>query len=411
MKDEFFKVVTPNAVFSHIERFATVSTEAVDLQSALGRIICKDIVADENLPGFDRAVMDGFAVSAASTFGASAANPAYLTLKGHVSMGEPPQFRIKPGEAAGIATGGMLPLGADSVVMKEHAEMVDDTTLEVHRPVAPGSNMVGHDEDFKKGELVLTCGTRLRSQELGLLAALGILEVPVYKKPVVGIISTGDEVVPVDRRPRPGCIRDVNTYTLAGLVAEYGGIPKTLGLVPDSMPAICEALRNAVKSCDMVLLSGGSSVGARDFTIGAIESLDDARVLVHGIGMRPGKPTILAQAGSVPVWGVPGQVASAMIVFSVIIRPFLEIIAGLSRHALWCRKKVSARLARNVPSVNGRVDYVRVRLFEKDGSLWAGPVFGKSGLLNTMTGSDGIIEVAANIEGLVAGEQVEVSLF
>jgi len=186
MKDEFFKVVTPNAVFSHIERFATVSTEAVDLQSALGRIICKDIVADENLPGFDRAVMDGFAVSAASTFGASAANPAYLTLKGHVSMGEPPQFRIKPGEAAGIATGGMLPLGADSVVMKEHAEMVDDTTLEVHRPVAPGSNMVGHDEDFKKGELVLTCGTRLRSQELGLLAALGILEVPVYKKPRAG---------------------------------------------------------------------------------------------------------------------------------------------------------------------------------------------------------------------------------
>lgn len=411
MKEEFFSVVTPEAVFSHLDRFSPVSTEPAALDQALGRVVCEDICAGENIPGFDRAVMDGFAVRAASTFGASELNPAYLTLKGLVVMGEVPDFAVGPGEAAAIATGGMLPRGADSVVPREFTQEVDATTVEVHKPVAPGAHMVAADEDFKKGDVVIVKGTRLRSQELGVLAALGIVSVPVYRKPVVGIIPTGDEVVAVEKTPPPGCIRDVNTHTLAGLVTRAGGAPVLFDLVADDREALRGAIAKALEDCDMVMLSGGSSVGARDFTIAAMEDLPDARVLVHGVGMRPGKPTILAKAGHRAVWGLPGQVASAMVVFMMIVRPFVEHIGGVVPVATRPGPRVTARLWRNVPSVQGRVDYVRVKLVEKDGVLWAQPVFGKSGLLNTMTWADGVIEIDANTEGLNAGEPVGVVLF
>jgi molybdopterin molybdotransferase len=271
--------------------------------------------------------------------------------------------------------------------------------------------MVAEDEDFKKGDVAILRGTRLRSQELGVLAALGIVSVPVYRKPVVAIIPTGDEVVAVEKTPPPGCIRDVNTHTLAGLVTGAGGVPVLFDLVPDDRMALRNVMAKALATCDMVLLSGGSSVGARDFTIAAMEDLADARILVHGIGMRPGKPTILAKVGGKAVWGLPGQVASAMVVFMMIVRPFVEHVAGQASVLTRPRHRVTARLWRNVPSVQGRIDYVRVKLVEKEGTLWAQPIFGKSGLLNTMTWADGVIEIDADTEGINAGEPVGVVLF
>ena len=411
MKEEFFSVVTPDTVFSHIDRFSPVATEQVSLDRALGRVVCEDICAGENIPGFDRAVMDGFAVRAASTFGASELNPVYLVLKGAVVMGRVPALAVGPEEAAAIATGGMLPRGADSVVPREFTQMVDETTVEVHRPVAPGAHMVAADEDFKKADRVIARGTRLRSQELGVLAALGIVSVPVYKKPAVAVIPTGDEVVAVEETPPSGCVRDVNTHTLAGLVTQAGGLPVLYDLVPDDRQALRNVMTRALETCDMVLLSGGSSVGARDFTIAAMEDLAGARVLVHGIGMRPGKPTILAEVKQKAVWGLPGQAASAMVVFMMIVRPFVEHVGGAAGVTTRPVRRVAARLWRNVPSVYGRIDYVRVKLVEKGDVLWAQPVFGKSGLLNTMTWADGVIEIDADTEGVNAGEPVGVVLF
>lgn len=412
MKEDFFKVVTPDAVFQYLYRFAPVGVETISLipwERALGRVLAEDIVSAEDLPGFDRAVMDGFAVFAGSTFGATEAMPAYLDLVGSVAMGETPEIAINPGQAAYIATGGMLPQGADGVVMIEKARATD-TLLEVYQPVAPGANMVVKDEDFKQGGVVLAAGTRLRAQELGLLAALGITEAAVYQQPKIGIISTGDEVVPPDQVPPPGHIRDVNTASLSAMIRQSGGQPLSFGIVPDDPARLKEVTSQAFRACDMVLLSGGSSVGTRDHTLDVLGALPEAEVLVHGISIRPGKPTILASVGGKALWGLPGQVTSAMIVFHVIVRPFLDKLCGVIKKSK-NQYGITARASRNIPSVHGRTDYIRVTLKEKDGHLYAHPVFGKSGLLNTMIAADGFIEIDADAEGLNADAEVLVYLF
>ncbi|MDY6822953.1 MAG: molybdopterin molybdotransferase MoeA [Thermodesulfobacteriota bacterium] len=410
MMEEFFKVMTPAAVLAMKERFSRVETEAVSLSEALDRLAGADIVSPVDLPGFNRSVMDGYAVAAASTFGASDGSPAFLTIKGSIPMGAVPEFDIRRSEAAAIATGGMLPAGADAVVMKEHANAVSETELEVYKPVAPGGNMVGANEDFEAGGIAIARGTLLRSQEIGLLAGMGLTSVTVYRKPLVGIISTGDEIVTVEESPPPGHIRDMNTYTLAALVRESGGAPVNMGVVPDRYEVLYEALAEAVKDCDAVLVSGGSSVGARDYTKKAITALPDAELLVHGVAMRPGKPTMLARSWHRMVWGIPGQVTSAMVVYMIMVRPFVQHIGG---YAGTEPPTVSARIARNVPSVYGRTDFVRVWL-EADpsgGRPLAHPVFGKSGLINTMVKADGLVAIDADSEGINKGDAVAVIRF
>ena len=406
----FFKVTNLEHVLEYTTSFSVVGTEFVTLTEAHQRILAEDIFSDVDLPDFTRSTMDGFAVRAASTFGASETNPAYLTVKGSVAMGEIPAFSIAPGEAARIPTGGMLPEGADSVVMIEHTGEIDDSTIEVYRTVAPGQHVIEAGEDFSKGQTILSAGQKIRPQETGLLAAFGIDMVKVYKKPVVGIISTGDEVVQVDQIPGPGQIRDTNTYTLSSLIAEAGGIPVTYGIVRDDFDALFEKCSEALAQCNMVLISGGSSVGTRDFTIEAISTLPEAEVLVHGISISPGKPTILARIGNKAFWGLPGHVVSAMVVFTVVVKPFIEHIGGFSQQY---REKIKlpALLSRNVSSAQGRIDFIRVRLTEKDGTLWAEPVLGKSGLINTMVKADGLIEIDINTEGLDKGAEVQVILF
>jgi len=406
MKD-FFKVTRLDQVFEYIPDFPQVENENIPLCRATERIIADDIISDVNLPDFSRSTMDGFAVCAQSTFGASEANPAYLALKGTVAMGECPAFSIKPGEAAKISTGGMLPEGSDSVVMIEHTEAIDDSTIEVCRSVAPGQYVIEIGEDIRKDEMILTRGMRLRPQEIGLLAAFGRETVKVFKKPVIGIISTGDEIVPINQTPGHGQIRDINIYTLAGLVRKAGGIPVMLGIIQDDFDSLFEKSAAALSQSDMVLISGGSSVGTRDFTVDVLSSMPDTDILVHGISISPGKPTILAKVAEKAFWGLPGHVVSAMVVFEIVVKPFIEYIGGRPS-ASDEKSRPIASLSRNIASAQGRVDYVRVRLEKKNNTLWAEPILGKSGLINTMVKADGLIEIGMNTEGLDKGTKVSV---
>jgi molybdopterin molybdotransferase len=404
---EFFKVTDLQTVLEYRTKFPQVKTEEIPLVETVGRILAQDMVADDDLPDFPRSIVDGYAVKGASTFGSSESNPAYLTLSGSIAMGESPEIAVGPGEAAQIATGGMLPPGADSVVMIEHTEAIDDTTIEVYRSVAPGQNMIAIGEDIKKHTGVLLKGQMIRPQEAGLLAALGRQTVCVYQKPVIGIISTGDEIVPINETPSRGQIRDINTYTLSGLIQEAGAVAVSYGIVRDDFKILFEKCKLALEQCDMILISGGSSVGARDFTVDVLSALGDAKILVHGISISPGKPTILAKAQNKAFWGMPGHVVSAMIVFSRVVKPFVEHLSGQAAD----QKKelrLPAKLSRNVASRQGRIDFIRVQLRLKEGRLWAHPVLGKSGLISTMVNADGLIEIDINTEGLDKGALVEV---
>jgi molybdopterin molybdotransferase len=322
-------------------------------------------------------------------------------------MGESPEVTIGPGEAVRIATGGMLPQGADSVVMVEHAQAIDDATIEVYRSVAPGQNMIAIGEDIKKQSRMLMPGQTIRPQEAGLLAALGKQKVAVFQKPVIGIISTGDEIIPINAVPSLGQIRDINTYTLMGLIHEAGAQAVSFGIVRDNFETLFEKCQLALDQCDMILISGGSSVGARDFTVDVLSALQDAKILVHGISISPGKPTILAKAQNKAFWGMPGHVVSAMIVFSRVVKPFVEHLSGQAAG----RKeelRLQAKLSRNVASRQGRIDFIRVQLRLEEGRLWAHPVLGKSGLISTMVFADGLLEIDINTEGLDKGTVVEV---
>ena len=405
--NEFFDVKDLASVLSLKSEFSPVETEAVDLSHALDRALSEDLTAPSNIPGFERATMDGFAVQAASTFGATESNPAYLEVLGAVQMGIAPKVEVGPGQAVRIATGGMLPPGADSVLMVEHSDAIDETTIEAHHSLAPGQNMVTADEDVAVGQELLSKGRCLRAQEIGLLAASGFRKITVFQQPTVGIISTGDEVVPMEADPAPGQIRDINTHTLAALVQRNGARPVHYGIVGDHYDDLLKTCQAALNDCDMVLVSGGSSVGMRDLTLQVLEALDQSRILVHGISIRPGKPTILARSGNTAFWGLPGHVASAMVVFMVVVRPFLDRIGGRKPKADF---QIMARLSRNLPSVQGRIDFVRVRLFREDGAQIAEPILGQSGLIHTMVEADGLVAIDMNSEGLDRGSQVDVML-
>jgi molybdopterin molybdotransferase len=406
----FFKVLDVEQVLELRQGFQTVACEEVSLEAAVGRILAADVHADGNLPGFARSTVDGYAVRAASTFGASEASPALLTVTGAVAMGEAPRMTVAGGQAVRIATGGRLPEGADGVVMLEHAESLDEGSIEVVRSVAPGQNLIAAGEDFESGARIAAAGRRLRPQDTGVLAAFGRTRVKAFRPPVVGIISTGDEIVPAETTPGPAQIRDVNRYTLAAMAAQAGARPMAFGIVHDEFQPLHAACRRALEKCDMVLISGGSSVGARDYSVEAISAFDGAELLVHGVAISPGKPTILAKVLGKPLWGLPGHVVSSMIVFSRIVRPFLLHIAGLAA-ATEEEIRIPARINRSVASAQGRTDFIRVRLLRRGTQWWAEPVLGKSGLINTMVHSDGIIEIGKNVEGLDEGAPVEVILF
>lgn len=408
----FFQLKTVDEILEIISRLPVVLDETITpLSSARGRVLAGDVVSSEALPGFSRSSMDGFAVQARDTFGASESLPAPLEISGEVIMGVRPVNGIGPGQAARISTGGMLPPGADAVVMVEYCHLMDENTVEVARAVSPLENVIGPEDDIRKGERVIPAGKRLRPQELGVLAGLGISEVAVIRSPIVAILSTGDEVVPVNRKPAPGQVRDINTHTLSAFCEGLGAVPLALGLVPDSFDRLLECVMGGLEKADSVWISGGSSVGTRDLTVRVLESVDGMEILAHGVSISPGKPTIIARHGHRTVWGLPGHVASALVVAEALLSPFLRRLSGEGERFYPAGKSVEAELGRNIESAQGRDDFMRVRLFEEDGRLIAEPLFGKSGLVSPLIEADGLVRVDRFTEGLYRGDRVTVLLF
>jgi molybdopterin molybdotransferase len=411
--NHFFNVKTLEEVWALVAQFPAVGREIIAVEDACSRVLAADLIAGRDLPGFRRATMDGYAVPAASTFGASESSPAWLELAESIRMGQVPDFSLAPGQAAPISTGGMLPEGADSVVMVEHTEAVDESSVEIYKSVAPLQNVIDAAEDFARDQTVLADGTFIRPQEAGLAAGLGFSKLEVYQVPRVGIISTGDEIIPITQEPAVGKIRDINSYTLAGFIEEAHAIPVRYGIIKDNPEALKKACEQALGECDMVLISGGSSVGTRDYTVEVLSSLADTSVLVHGMSVSPGKPTILARSGHKPVWGLPGQVVSAMVVVKIVVIPFLHRLQGYAAPVRPVR--VPAKLTRNVASAQGRRDFVRVML-ETDPAetgpyrMLARPVLGKSGLIRTMVHADGLLEIGEHVEGLEKGSRVDIIL-
>jgi len=409
----FFEVLAVEQVISLLSVFSPLSLEEADLQESDGRVLAEDIVAGEDLPLTDRAAMDGYALRAADTFGATESNPSYLQCVGNFDIRTPPDCVLQPGQCTGIVTGGIVPCGADAVVMVEYTHALGEGMVEVRQPVAPGAHVMMQGEDVRAGNLLLPAGAMLRPQEVGLLAASGNMRISVYKRPRVAIISTGDELVDADVTPKPGQVRDVNSATLACLVRRAGGTPVLLGLAPDELGVLSARLRNALAMADMVLLSGGSSIGVCDLTVRALQSLEDARILCHGVALSPGKPLIIADVAGKAVWGLPGQVTSTLVVMMVLGQAFIRHLQGWQNpfdQALW--PKQQAVLAKNIASRQGREDYVRVRLEQEGtGALLAVPILGMSGLLRSLTGAHGLVRIPASLEGLEVGRQVDVLLF
>jgi len=392
--------------------FKRPSSIVLPLGEAYGAVLHEDIVSPEDLPSFSRTTVDGFAVNAVDTFGATEGMPAYLNITAEIKMGEQPGVVIKKGEAARISTGGMLPEGADSALMLEHTQQVDDGMIEVMKPVSPGENIIQAGEDAKKGERVLRRGHRLRPQDVGALAGLGISAVDVYKRPRVSIISTGDEIVPIDQPVNPGQVRDINSYTLAGMISDFYGIPERKGIFRDEYEIIRGVFEESVRESQMVLISGGSSVGARDFTAKIINDFGEPGVLFHGVSLKPGKPTIGGVVRGVPIFGLPGHPAAVAVCFGLFIRPVLEILSGQAESRFEKQKKVvSARIARNVSSSAGREEHIGVMLEERNGEVWAVPLLGKSGLITNLTQADGTAVIPLRMTGIREGDRVEVRLF
>jgi molybdopterin molybdotransferase len=414
---EFFNVLPPDEaralLLAHVRPLAEVET--ILTADALGRVAARPVHAPHSLPAFRRGTMDGYAVRAADTYGASESLPALLTVVGEVAMGRAPRVTLGRGEAAVVHTGGMIPDAADAVVQIEVTQRVGEATgefpfeIEVTRAVAAGQNVIQVGEDVAEGAEVLPAGKIIRPQEIGGLLGLGLLEVAVTRRPRVMILATGDEVIPPDHQPGPGRIRDINSYTIAGQCAQAGGVATLRGIVADDPAALRAAAAEALRQGDMLVITAGSSVSARDATAEVIAALGPPGVLLHGVATRPGKPTILGAAGGKPILGLPGNPVSAMIQFDMFGAPAIWRLQGVANPPP--PASVRAQLTRNVPSESGREDYVPARLEQSAVGLSATPIFGKSNLIYTLVHADGLIVAPLNVGGLVAGEWVEVRLF
>jgi molybdopterin molybdotransferase len=407
---EFFTVRTVSEALTGFRPARRTAVERVGLDDALGRVPAEPLAAPHALPGFARATVDGFAVRAADTYGASEGLPSYLDVAGEVQMGRPPGLDVRPGTAVAIATGAPLPPGADAVVKVEHTQAATPELLEILRPATPGEGMVRADEDAVAGAELVPAGRSLRAHDLGMLAAAGLVELPVQARPRVTIVSTGDELVPAAPGRAPaalpvGQVRDATAPALAALVREAGGEPHFAGIVPDDRDALAATLRAALPESDVLVVSAGSSVGARDETAAAIASLGEPGIWCHGLAFRPGKPTLLADCAGVPVIGLPGNPRSALVVFRLIGMPIVRMVGGCTDPPP--EPTVRARLERDLPSAAGRLDIVQVRL--KDGE--AVPLFGSSSLLSILTAADGYLVVPEAATGLAAGSEVEVRLY
>lgn len=411
---EFLTLLPPDEarslLLSHLSH-PIPDSEIIDVPGSLGRILAEDIIAPHPLPDFQRSTVDGYAVRASDTHGASDSLPAYLRLVGEVPMGDTPTFEIDSGQCALIHTGGMLPNGADAIVMLEYTQFAQKDEIEIFRAVAEAENVIRVGEDVAQGQTIQARGSLMRPAEIGGLMALGIVRVKVVRKPRVGMISTGDEVIDPSQSPRPGQVRDVNSFTLGALVEKSGGTAKLYGIASDEFEALKNAAANALSECDVVIITAGSSASTRDMTAEVIRSLGAPGVLVHGINTRPGKPTILGVCDGKAVIGLPGNPVSALVNGYLFVVPVIETLLGALPRP---KATVVARLTVNLSSQAGREDWWPVKLIvnrkSKIGNLDADPIFGKSNLIFTLASADGLLRIPPNATGVSAGEMVEVQL-
>ena len=412
MAQAFFRVVTPQEALRTLLQVPPVGTEQTRSVQARGRVLAENLYSNVDLPHFHRAAMDGYAVKAKDTFGASQSLPAYLKLTGVVEMGKEAVQPLGAGEAIRISTGGMMPPESDAVVMVEYTDETDGGLVEIHRGVSPWQNMIQIGDDIKKGELIFRRGRRLRAHDLGALTGVGISAVPVYLLPRIGLISTGDEIVDADTDPMPGQVRNINQHSLAGLIEECGGELRDWGVIRDDKDQLIQAIGEALAWSDLVLLSGGSSMGAKDIALEAILSFPDSEFIFHGISVSPGKPTIFARACGKPIVGLPGYPVSALVIFDLFAAPLIRKLGGESEAAVTeFVKTLRATLKTNIASQVGREDYVRVVL-ERDSERWvATPLPSKSGAIFTLVKADGMVRIDLNQDGVEEGEEVEVILF
>ncbi len=415
---EFLELLPPKQAMERLLQRLTPhpTAEFIELEHLLGRVTYAAILAPYPLPSFCRSTVDGYAVRAIDTYGASESLPAYLKMAGEVFMGAAADMAISVGECVLIHTGGMLPESADAVVMIEHTQIVSSkdpqrpTEIEILHAVAKGENTLSVGEDVHQGQDVIPAGKRLRSVEVGGLAALGIIRLPVARRPRVAVISSGDEVVPPHAEIKPGQVRDINTYSLAAMIQNAGGIPVPYGIIPDNADTLLQIATRALDECDVIVITAGSSASARDYTAQVINRLGKPGVLVHGVNVRPGKPTILAACTppgqiSKAVIGLPGNPVSALVIAGLFLKPVIRDLLGEKSDIPYTMK---AHLSTNIPSQAGREDWVPVRLRAIDRGYLAEPIFGKSNLIFTLAQADGLIRIPADTTGLSAGEEISV---
>lgn len=375
--------------------------ETVSVESISGRTAAEDIFSAEDIPSFSRSVMDGYAVKAADTFGASASMPSMLDVDGEILMGQTADKKLESGKCVKISTGGMLPDGADAVIPVEYTDEEAGNICLLYKSVSPLENVNARGDDVKQGQLVIEKGKLLSFTDVGVLAAMGRQNVRVAGKPVVGILSTGDELTEIWETPLPGQVRDVNSALLSAVCEKFGCGVKRYGIIRDEREAVTQAVRKAAEECDFVILSGGSSAGEKDMTASVIGEL--GRVLVHGISMKPGKPTIIGEIGGKAVFGLPGHPAACFFVAETVVKPFIERITGASAE----KSFYECELYENISSNHGREEFICVRT--ENGVAY--PLYGKSGVISLLSKCGGYIRIERDCEGLCRGERVRVFNF
>ncbi len=407
-----FPLVTSAEALAHLRRFAPLPVERIAVADATGRVLGRDVRTTLDLPHFARSYMDGYAVRARDTTGASDASPVRLRVTGSILMGHPAPGRLGAGEAMRIPTGGMLPSGSDAVVMVEHTAETPDGAVTIARAATPMQHVMRRGEDAKKGTRIFRRGHRIRPADVGALSGIGLAKVWVHRRPRVAVLATGDEIVPPDVVPGLGQVRNVNQYAIRALISAAGGEPVDFGVLPDREKVIATAMRRALRQADAVLISGGSSVGTKDLTPAVVAAMPQSRLLVHGIRIKPGKPTLIARAAGKPIIGLPGNPTSALVIFHVFALPLIRRLGGETVEAAFvAERSVRATLGAALPSLPGREDYVRVALASKpDGSVVATPVLGGSGDIVGFVRADGLVRIPTDVAALAAGEAVTVGL-
>jgi len=420
MGKQFLEITEQREVERKIQELSAriakrLDSELVSIEDALGRVASTDIFSPLNIPPFDRATMDGYAVVASDTYYCSEDAPATLIVKAHIRAGEAHSGDIKRGFCMGISTGAAVPKGADAVVKVENTmEIEREDVVKIYKPVAPGENIMPAGTDIKRGEKIVTRGTILTARDTGVIAACGLTTVSVYKKPTVAIISTGDELIMPGENPTPGKIYDVNARTLSDSARECGAVPLSLGIARDRKEEIRDKIKEALRmGADVIILSGGTSAGGGDEVPVAIAEAGE--LILHGVDIKPGKPFVLGMCNDKPVFGLPGNPTSALITFNLFVAPLLRAISGSvqnrdQRAKQKRHKKVKAKTACRIFSEPGRNEYLMVKLVHENGNLVAYPILSGSGAITTLAKADGYIYMGKGREIIEEGEEVEVEL-